>query len=108
MSSSNDDDLVLREFKAALAKQDESFAWNTIAQYPELISQLPFEDLKIFAGKAAMFAVVFAIEAGRHHPVTDDILKHLVMEVRPRCSELKLVYYGGNGAHGVYRENGMH
>lgn len=101
-------DTALQQFKAALADHDESFAWNTIAQYPELISQMPADDLRIFAVKAAMFAVVFSIEAGRHHPVTEDVLKHLVLELKPRCAELQLVYDRDNGAHGVNRNNGMH
>ncbi|MCE0782878.1 hypothetical protein [Pseudomonas sp. NMI542_15] len=106
--SSSKDDIVLQQFKAELAKQDESFAWHTLSLYPETISKLPLDDLQWFAAKAAMFAVVFAIEAGRNHPVTEDILKHLVLELKPRCAELKLVYDGDNGAHGVYRNNGMH
>nr|WP_312159397.1 hypothetical protein [Pseudomonas juntendi] len=106
--SSSKDDIALQQFKAELAKQDESFAWHTLSLYPEMISKLPQDDLQWFAAKAAMFAVVFALEAGRHHPVTDDVLKHLVLELKPRCAELKLVYDGDNGAHGVYRNNGMH
>lgn len=107
MSSSNDD-IELQNFKAALDEHDESFAWHTIARYPELVSHLPVEDLRFFAAKAAMFAVVFCIEAGRRHPVTEDVLQHIVLEVVPRCGDLELVYPCGNGAHGVHRDNGMH
>lgn len=106
--SSSKDDITLQQFKADLASHDESFAWNTIAQYPELISQLPVDDLRTFAAKAAMFAVVFSIESGRRHPVTEDILQHIVLEIVPRCSDLELVYYCGNGTHGAHRDNGMH
>lgn len=108
MMSSSNDDIVLQQFKAELAKQDESFAWHQISMYPELISKLPFDDLQFFAAKAAMFAVVFAIEAGRHHPVTEDVLKHLVLELKPRCAELKLVYDCVNDEHGVHCVNGVH
>lgn len=107
MSNSNDD-ITLQDFKAALDEHDESFAWHTIARYPELISSLPTEDLRHFAGKAAMFAVVFCLEAGRRHPVTEDILQHLVLEIVPRCGDLELLYDGDNGAYGVRRNNGMH
>lgn len=106
--SNSKDDIALQAFKAELAKQDESFAWHTLSLYPDTIGKLPLDDLRWFASKAAMFAVVFAMEAGRNHPVTEDVLKHIVLELNPRCTELKLVYDGDNGAHGVHCKNGMH
>lgn len=105
---SDSSDITLQELKAALSDQDESFCWHTISQYPEMMSHLPLKDLRNFAIKAAMFCSVMAIEAGRRNKVTDDVLRHIVLELLPRCTELKLVYDGGNGEHGVHQGNGVH
>jgi len=105
---SNSSDITLQDFKAALADQDDSFCWHTISQYPEMVSHLPAEDLRSFAIKAAMFCSVFAIEAGRRNKVTDDVLRHIVLELLPRCTALKLVYDGVNDEHGVHQGNGVH